>query len=180
MKKRFLLVPFVAIACVFTLILSGCGGANAEDLIREDLDSFLAEENVGEMMITNVDEQLGEDLSDFGVTNEEFTDGFLDGYAYEIGDIEVDGDSAMVEVTLTMKSATDVMNEWTTDIYNIDFNSVSGEEELYQMAGEMLMDALNNAEPITETGNVEYVKNADGDWEMEESSYDMLSSVFGG
>ena len=37
-----------------------------------------------------------------------------------------------------------------------------------------------DAEPITETGNVEYVKNADGDWEMEESSYDMLSSVFGG
>lgn len=110
MKKRILLAPVVAIACMLTLVLGGCGGASAEDLIRENLESYMGEVDVAdEAFVEGLESSAGEDLDQLGITADEFAAAYLDGFGYEIGDITVDGDTATAELTITVKSYTDIM-----------------------------------------------------------------------
>ena len=182
MKKRILLAPVVAIACMLTLVLGGCGGASAEDLIRENLESYMGEVDVAdEAFVEGLESSAGEDLDQLGIAADEFAAAYLDGFGYEIGDITVDGDTATAELTITIKSYTDIMTTFQNDFYDwaysVDPNTLSSQDEIYKQAGQMLLDATNSAEPTSTTVEVNYTKNSDGDWEMDSSSEMELSSV---
>lgn len=169
MKKRILLAPVVAIACMLTLVLGGCGGASAEDLIRENLESYMGEVDVAdEAFVEGLESSAGEDLDQLGITADEFAAAYLDGFGYEIGDI-------------TVKSYTDIMTTFQNDFYDwaysVDPNTLSSQDDVYKQAGQMLLEATNSAEPTSTTVEVNYTKNSDGDWEMDSSSEMELSSV---
>ena len=135
MKKRILLAPVVAIACMLTLVLGGCGGASAEDLIRENLESYMGEVDVAdEAFVEGLESSAGEDLDQLGITADEFAAAYLDGFGYEIGDITVDGDTATAELTITIKSYTDIMTTFQNDFYDwaysVDPNTLSSQDEI--------------------------------------------------
>ena len=97
MKKRFAFIPML-VAFVFALALSACGGASAEDLIRADLESYFGDpENAAEEFASGLEESAGDELDMLGITEDEFTEAYLEGFAYEIGEITVDGDTATAE-----------------------------------------------------------------------------------
>lgn len=182
MKKRILLAPVMAIACVLTLVLGGCGGASAEDLIRQNLESYMAyTDDANDEFVSGLEAAAGDDLETLGISSDEFAEAYLDGYDYEIGDITVDGDTATAEVTVTIKSYSGIMSDFEAAFNeyaaNLDYESISGPEEIYENAGQLLLDALNNTEPSSVTVEVTYSKNSDGEWEMDSSSADALSTA---
>ena len=181
MYKKMLLAPVMAIACVLTLVLAGCGGASAEDLIRENIESYMGEiDGANEEFVAGLEASAGEDLEQLGLSADEFAAAYLDGYGYEIGDITVDGETATAEITITIKSYSDIMTTFQNDFYewaySVDVSSVT-QDDIYQQAGQMLLDATTNAEPVSTTVEVGYTQNSDGDWEMDSSSQTELSSV---
>lgn len=181
MYKKMLLAPVMAIACVLTLVLAGCGGASAEDLIRENIESYMGEiDGANEEFVAGLEASAGEDLEQLGLSADEFAAAYLDGYGYEIGDITVDGETATAEITITVKSYSDIMTTFQNDFYewaySVDASSVT-QEDIYQQAGQMLLDATNSAEPVSTTVEVGYTQNSDGDWEMDSSSQTELASV---
>ncbi|WP_273382473.1 DUF5105 domain-containing protein [Enorma phocaeensis] len=183
MKKRFLLVPFMAVALVFSLFLAGCGGTDPEQLIREDLEARLGEvDELDEAMATGLEESVGDDLDSFGITAEEFSTAYLDGFGYEIGDITVDGDTATAEVTITVKSYNDIMSALQTDfgewLNSEEASAVTSEEELYQELGSMLIEAVQNTEATQNTLTVDYTKDGD-EWTMDSSSMSEINALFG-
>ena len=171
MYKKMLLAPVMAIACVLTLVLAGCGGASAEDLIRENIESYMSEiDGANEEFVAGLEASAGEDLELLGLSADEFAAAYLDGYGYEIGDITVDGETATAEITITIKSYSDIRTTFQNDFYewaySVDASSVT-QDDIYQQAGQMLLDATNNAEPVSTTVEVGYTQNSDGDWEMD-------------
>lgn len=118
MYKKMLLAPVMAIACVLTLVLAGCGGASAEDLIRENIESYMGEiDGANEEFVAGLEASAGEDLELLGLSADEFAAAYLDGYGYEIGDITVDGETATAEITITIKSYSDIMTTFQNDFY---------------------------------------------------------------
>lgn len=76
------------VAFVFALALSACGGASAEDLIRADLESYFGDpENAAEEFASGLEASAGDELDMLGITEDEFTEAYLEGFAYEIGEI---------------------------------------------------------------------------------------------
>lgn len=73
MYKKMLLAPVMAIACVLTLVLAGCGGASAEDLIRENIESYMGEiDGANEEFVAGLEASAGEDLELLGLSADEF------------------------------------------------------------------------------------------------------------
>lgn len=183
MKKRFLLVPFMAVALVFSLFLAGCGGTDPEQLIREDLEARLGEvDDLDEVMVEGLEQSVGDDFDSFGITAEEFSAAYLDGFGYEIGDITVDGDTATAEVTITVKSYNDIMTSLQTEfsewLYSDAASAITSEEELYHELGRIMIETVQNTEATQNTVTVDYTKNGD-EWTMDSSSLSEINSIFG-
>ena len=183
MKKRLFLVPFMAVALVFSLFIAGCGGPDPAQLIREDLEAALGDlDTVNEELATGLEQAAGEDLGTLGISAEEFSDAYLDGFGYEIGDITVDGDTATAEVTVTVKSFNDIMTTFQTDftewVYSTDLSTFTSEDDFYKEAGRILLETVQNAEATESTLTVDYTKDGD-DWTMDPVSKSEINALFG-
>ncbi len=174
MKNRFLFVPVMLVSLASALMLGGCSGTSAEDLIRDDIVEYLSDfDSSGAAFVEALEEQSGDELDQLGISADYFADAYLDGFGYEVGDITVDGDSATVEVTITLKSYSDIMSAFESDftewIYGLEASDIvdMSESEMYEYAGQMLLDVMTETEPTEQTFDVSYTKNSDGDWEMD-------------
>lgn len=183
MKKRFAFIPMVA-AFVLAVSLSACGGTAPEDLIRSDLETYFADaDNAKEEFAEGLESSAGDELDQLGITEDEFTKAYLDGFSYEIGDITVDGDTATAKVTITIKSLSDIMTSFqgafTDWAYGLDASTAAGmtEDELFKQGGQMLLEATSSAEPQENTYDIMYTRNSDGEWEMDSTSESELVSA---
>ena len=104
MKKKFI-VPIMALFAACLLVLTGCGGPSAEQLIREDLEAQFAEVKAdNEEMIEAIESSAGENFDSLGIEPKEFMNTYLDGFAYTINEITVEDKTANANVTVTAKS----------------------------------------------------------------------------
>lgn len=184
MYKKMLLAPVMAIACVLTLVLAGCGGASAEDLIRENIESYMGEiDGANEEFVAGLEASAGEDLELLGISADEFADAYLDGYGYEVGTVTVDGDTAEVEVTVTIKSYAEIMSTFESNFNawaeSVDPSTITSEDQVYQKAGEMLMEAAQAAEPEAYDATLTFSQDSSGVWWMDSSSEYELMSILG-
>lgn len=173
MKKRFALVPMMIVAVMCVLLLSACGGVSAEDAIRADLESYLGDQDsAAEEFASGLEEAAGDDLELLGITEDEFTEAYLDGFSYSIGDIAVDDDTATAKVTVTIKSMSDIMKAFNSSFtdWASDVDSSMSEDDFYKQGGKMLLEATRNAEAKENTYDFVYTRNDDGEWEMDEDS----------
>lgn len=154
-----------------------------EDVIGRDLYYFLGDlDTVNEELATGLEQAAGEDLGTLGISAEEFSDAYLDGFGYEIGDITVDGDTATAEVTVTVKSFNDIMTTFQTDftewVYSTDLSTMTSEDDFYKEAGRILLETVQNAEATESTLTVDYTKDGD-DWTMDPVSQSEVNALFG-
>lgn len=173
MKKRFALVPMMMVAVVCVLLLSACGGVSAEDAIRADLESYLGDQDsAAEEFASGLEEAAGDDLELLGITEDEFTEAYLDGFNYSIGDITVDDDTATAKVTVTIKSMSDIMKAFNSSFadWASDVDSSMSEDDFYKQGGKILLEATRNAKAKENTYDFVYTRNDDGEWEMDEDS----------
>lgn len=173
MKKRFIIM-LTALLALCPLVLTGCG-PSAEELIRDDLTSQFEEIKAGdEDLLEGIESSAGEDFEDLGIDPKEFASSYLEGFDYTVNDVTVDGDTATANVSITVKSMGDIVNEFqlkfTEYLSTADLSTISGEDELYQQAGQLLMDATASAEPKTVECDFTYTKDEDGVWSADESA----------
>ena len=114
-KSRSTIQGFlVVLAALLTLSigmvgLAGCsGGTSDEDAIRASLASELDSiKNIDDAFVNEFSESIDmSQLSVYGIDGVEFMKSYLSGFDYAIDSINVDGDSATAQITLTCKSYT--------------------------------------------------------------------------
>ena len=89
--------------------LAGCSsGTSDEDAIRASLSSELDSiKNIDDAFVNEFSESIDmSQLSVYGIDGVEFMKSYLSGFDYTIDSINVDGDSATAQITLTCKSYT--------------------------------------------------------------------------
>lgn len=155
-----------------------------EELIISDVDSYFeADDDMRSGFIAGLESGSGSELDQLGISADEFADAYLDGYGYEVGTVTVDGDTAEVEVTVTIKSYAEIMSTFESDFYawaeSVDPSTITSEDQVYQKAGEMLMEAAQAAEPEAYDATLTFSQDSSGVWWMDSSSEYELMSILG-
>ena len=155
-----------------------------EELIISDVDSYFeAGDDMRSSFIAELESGSGGELDQLGISADEFADAYLDGYGYEVGTVTVDGDTAEVEVTVTIKSYAEIMSTFESNFNawaeSVDPSTVTSEDQVYQKAGEMLMAAAQAAEPQAYDATLTFTQDSGGVWWMDSSSEYELMSILG-
>lgn len=155
-----------------------------EELIISDVDSYFeADDDMRSGFIAGLEGGSGSELDQLGISADEFADAYLDGYGYEVGTVTVDGDTAEVEVTVTIKPYTEIMSTFESDFYawaeSVDPSTLTSEDQVYQKAGEMLMAAAQAVEPEAYEATLTFSQDSGGVWWMDSSSEYELMSILG-
>lgn len=155
-----------------------------EELIISDVDSYFeADDDMRSGFIAGLESGSGGELGQLGISADEFADAYLDGYGYEVGTVTVDGDTAEVEVTVTIKSYAEIMSTFESNFNawaeSVDPSTITSEDQVYQKAGEMLMAAAQAAEPQAYDATLTFTQDSGGVWWMDSSSEYELMSILG-
>lgn len=187
MKKRkigYRILAAVMLVALSVGLLVGCGEkVSDEEVIKEgiteELESIksLDDEVLDELSV----ESMAAELEPLGIDGKEFMKAYLEGFDYTIGDINVEDDTATVEITLKCKSFNDyntalqnAANELTGDVEALASMS---EDELNKKLGEVIMQTIGEIEvketdPITLTYKLD-----DNTWTPEEDAETLISNA---
>lgn len=185
MKKKFWIMPLAALAVACTVLLSACGAPSVEDLIREDVEKTFSQVSAdNEGLMDAVVESSGGALEQLGIDTKEFAEAYLDGFGHEIIEVVVDEEAgtANAKVAVKIKSGTAIMADFASQfqeyVNGLDPSTVGSEEELYAQAGQILMDAVKNAEPAETECTFSYEKDGEGGWSAtEDAATEILNAM---
>lgn len=174
MKKKLLLAPLMAVLVACVVVLSGCGGPSVEELITEDLTTQLDEvKNGGDDFLSGLEEASGDEFEQLGIDPKEYAKTYLEGFDYKIGDVTVDEDKgvATAEVSITCKSMNKIVEDFSTQYQEkvAALDTVPSDDELYKMAGQVMVDVTKATEPRKTTVIFKYTCNDDGEWSADDS-----------
>lgn len=182
MMRRFATVA-AAIACALAVMLtSGCFGASDEQIIREGITQALDEMADGESEARRqLVEELGsqDGMADLGIDPQEVSDSLFDGFAYEVGDIEVDSEqgTATAQVTLTSKSLSGVVDGLRGRIVDVlgsgDILTMT-QDEINAEVGTMLEESLHEAPVEEHELSLPCTRDGEGSWALDESAGDVV------
>ncbi len=157
--------------------LAGCSsGASDEDAIRASLSSELDSiKNIDDAFVNEFSESIDmSQLSVYGIDGVEFMKSYLSGFDYTIDSINVDGDSATAQITLTCKSYTGYLQALQTAVDEVtadpDALAALSNDEINQKIGEIVIGSLDGVElAATQPITITYTK-VDGTWEPASST----------
>lgn len=163
-KRLWMALAAGVAALVMALTLVGCGPSD-EEAIKKAVDSEMG-------VIVNPDEEtistLAEEasagsagaLTTMGIDSTELVKSWIDGFAYEVGEITVDGDTATAAVNITCKQLGPVLTTWQTNFEaNAQSKGFTTMDEIYAYAGQTIMEELNAAQPTTTEVSLELEKD---------------------
>lgn len=159
----------VALGCMCTLI--GCGPSD-EEMCKEAVDSTLSQfKNVDDELLDSVLDELPSSLQSsyesVGLDFKAMFKSWLDGYDYKLDSLQIDGNKATANVTVTCKKLMPAMTQGA-DKATSDFASGTvlpkTQDEATKYVAQKMMDALDAAQPeqIDTTLSLE---KKDGKWE---------------
>ena len=164
MKKKLLLVPLMAVLVACVVVLSGCGGPSVEELITEDLTTQFDEvKNGGDDFLAGLEEASGDEFEQLGIDPKEYAKSYLEGFDYKIGD---------VKVTITCKSMNQIVEDFATQYQEkvAALDSMPSDDELYKMAGQVMVDVTKAAKTKDTKVTFKYSCNDDGEWSADDSA----------
>lgn len=186
-KRLVGLIAAIVLAAGASVSVSGC--SNDEEILRKQIDVVMSE--VMESSQGDIEEIVGDDgyeelsnrYAQFGTTPEELLQHCLKGMTYETGDIAVDGDTAMVKVTITTKDFSKAANDLASDSSETEklanIYVAQGETAMY---GAFFQDFYSRVDVMTDTTSKESTitfTKKDGNWTMDSDSvYEMGYSLF--
>lgn len=114
-----------------------------------------------------------------GIDGYEFMEAYFMGFDYEVGEIAINGDSVDVELTLSMRRASDLQAELTSMMTSANPEEFKGmsQDQIYKELGKRFMDILRgDSVPLSsQTVHVEGIKEGSG-WNFEKSMTKAVSS----
>ena len=175
MKKKLLLAPLMAALVACVVLLSGCGGPSAEELITNDLTSQFDEiKNGGDDFLSGLEEASGDEFEQLGIDPKEYAKSYLEGFDYKIGDVTVDEDkgTATAEVTITCKSMNKIVEDFATQYQEkiAALDTMPSEDDLYKMAGQVMVDVTKAAKTKDTKVTFKYSANEDNEWSADDSA----------
>lgn len=171
--QGFLLALAVLLALSVGMVgMTGCkGGTNDEEAIRASLTSELDSiKNIDDTFVNEFSESINmSQLSVYGIDGVEFMKSYLNGFDYSIDSINVNGDNATAQITLTCKSYTGYQQalQQAVDEITADPDSLAAlsSDEINQKIGEIVIGSLDGVElAATQPISITYTK-VDGTWE---------------
>lgn len=163
-KRLWMALAAGIAALVMALTLVGCGPSD-EEAIKKAVDSEMGVVvNPDEEMINTLAEEAsaGSDgaLTTMGIDSTELVKSWIDGFAYEVGEITVDGDTATAAVNVTCKQLGPVLTTWQANFEtNVQSKNFTTMDEIYAYAGQTIMEELNGAQPTTTEVTLELEKD---------------------
>lgn len=177
MKKSALFISALALTAALTASLVGCQAQKSpEQLIKEDLSAQFDEVKKADSAAWS--EEFGMDDADFadlGIDSGTFMAGYLDGFDYEINEVIVDKDkgTATAKVDVTCKKFDEIFAAWFGDYMGKAMSMLNApEEEITKLAGETLMNTVNNTAAKTTSCELTYKKDSDGKWAADEKIFE--------
>ena len=141
MKKKGFAFGLMAVLAAAVLVLAGCGGPKAEDVIREgvtaefdkikNLDDSLIDEMTSEM-----DSEEASAFSELGIDMKDYLKSYFAGFDYEVGEIDVDEDAGTgtVQMKASCKSleriVADFADQFQAKLSEVDPTNVT-EDDLF-------------------------------------------------
>lgn len=186
---RFATVGIIAlVALALAAVLSGCGGASDEEQITNAIDAELgimvdpSDETIADL-VEEAGAAEGGSLDQLGIDGTELVKSWIDGFAYEVGDITVDGDTATAEVTITCKQLMVIINDWMDSFQDsVASQGFTTTDEIYAYAGETIMEDMGAAEPVATTVTFSFEKDG-SDWTFPDSAENeqaLVDAMLGG
>lgn len=164
--------------------LSGCSSQQDDsEVIRQSLSSELDSiKNLDDSFMNEFAESINmSQLSMYGIDGVAFMKSYLDGFDYTIDNIQVDGDTATAQITLTCKSYTGYQQALTEAVTKITENpeELAGlsNEDINKKIGEIVTGSLDGIElKATEPITITYTKVNDT-WEPASSTSGDISAA---
>lgn len=165
--------------------LGGCGllGPSPEQVIREgivaDLDGLAQEDSELRAKLAESLDAAGA-LEGLDVDSSAFIDEFLEGFTYEVGEIEVDDEagSATAQVKVTCRTFTDIASRLKELVVaEAASGATSTEDEFSARIGELLMQALDETKPEEAEVTLACSRAEDDTWSVDEESRGELAQM---
>ena len=192
MKKLSIILAIAFSMCLALFALSGCGGGDNGGGDKggsessqpaapsdEQVIAGLMADNVAEIESQlgsiadqlSADESMAELFNTVGLDPKEYGNAIAAMISAKVGDIKVDGDTAVAELVLTVPDYEAISAKMDASLEEIlaDPNTASmTEEQLYAEVGKAIMDAISSPDGVTKeaTLDVEYAKTGD-EWKVQ-------------
>ncbi len=164
-RKALATLLVAVLVCVAAFPLSACGQKTSEDAqqIKDSLEKSLEElkTNTGEgAQITKdtLDGYVGDQLDGMGLSDDELLEAYLNGFGYSVGDVSVNGNSALAHVKLKSRSVSGIVGSFIVQ-------TMSGATD----PKATLLDIVKNAELADSEADVYISQDEDGNWDTTES-----------
>lgn len=190
--KKGLVVALMSALLVFSLgAMAGCSSPqNQEELIRESLTSELdqlknADEDVMADLVASIESGVGASnlaqLEAMGLSSKDIVTSMLEGFDYTIGNVSVDGNDAVAEVSVKAKNFSEFMTDLTevvTDLMNSP-TALAGmtQEQIMTTVGDKVKEVLANLPLVDSTIDLNFEKSGNT-WEPTAGAASALSTVF--
>lgn len=192
-KRAVAIVTMLALSVGLGFVLVACGSSAADDeqLINDELTKVLdAFKNPTKESLSPyiTDSDLAQ-LDALGVDYVELFQHLFKHFDYTINDVKVDGDKAVVKLTVEnadiSKVMSDLENSMTTDTEFVNelmtAYSSGGEQAIYPIIFKKLYQAIDDSTDIVKSDAELKLTKTNNQWDIDEDSMnELVSKVYGG
>lgn len=189
--KRIIVVCLSLVVALCGFGLAGCAQSD-QDVIRNGITEELNKlKNMDDKTVSEIETSLPYSMkaqfNAMGLSLQDYFKAYFQGFDFQIGDIKVDGNKATVDMTLEVKSATDVAQAITAyeeslseeQLFEIA-NALYGSADMPSWYGEGIIQAVSEVpNNTTETLQIPVSKSGNT-WSYDEAADDILAAAVAG
>lgn len=150
---RAVCVAAIAIAVGFLLLsLTGCGPSNEERIeqaVSQPLEAIKAKDEA--TLASLLSDDVKQQISDIGIDPTTYISAFLDGFDYSLGPIDINKDTATVDVTIICKTTDSIfaaLEQKAKEDFESGASANNTEEQTKSEVAENTLDLINAAAPV--------------------------------
>lgn len=146
-------ITAVAIAAGFLLLaLTGCGPSNEErieEAISQPLEAIKAKDEA--TLTSLLSDDAKQQISDIGIDPISYISTYLDGFDYALGPININKDTATVDLTITCKTTDSIfaaLEQKAAEDFESGTSANNTDEQTKSEVAENTLDLINAAAPV--------------------------------
>lgn len=150
---RIVCVTAVAIAAGFLLLaLTGCGPSNEERIeqaVSQPLEAIKAKDEA--TLTSLLSDDAKQQLSDIDMDPVTYVSAYLDGFDYALGPIDINKDTATLDLTITCKTTDSIfaaLDQKAKEDFESSASANNTEEQTKSEVAENTLDLINAAAPV--------------------------------
>lgn len=166
---RVACVTAVMVATGFLLLgLTGCGPSNEERIekaISQPLEAIKSKDEA--TLASLLSDDAKQQISDIGIDPATYISMFLDGFDYTLGPIDINKDTATVDVTITCKTTDSIfaaLYQKATEDFESGASANNTEEQMKSEVAENALAIISAATPVTHDPITVTLHKVDKSW----------------